>query len=170
MKMSISINAIAELFNHYYWTRDRQLQICATLTNEQFLKPMGSSFSSLRDTLMHMVAVESLWLQRWRGESPQYQFEPEKYPNVVSVKEYWQSIEKETRAFLASLNGPVIEKTIVCVSSRGQTWNQPLWRFMLHLIIHQSHHRGQVTTMLRQMGVQPARVDFMDAFDAGFKA
>ena len=170
MKISISMNTMTDLFNHYYWTRDRQLQICATLANEQFLKPMGSSFSSLRDTLVHMVVVESLWLRRWRGESPQYRFEPDKYPHLISVKEYWQSVEKETRDFLATFDDGAVEKTVACISSRGQAWTQPLSRFMLHLIIHQSHHRGQVTTMLRQLGVQPARVDFLDAFDAGFKA
>lgn len=163
--MFISQDAIIELFDHYYWARDCQLQICSTLTNEQFLKPMDSSFSSLRDTVLHMAVVESLWVQRWRGESPKYMFEPSKYPNLGSVREYWQSIEKETRGFLANLNENVIEKTIVCISSRGQTWKQPLWRFMLHLIIHQSHHRGQVTTLLRQLAGQPARVDFMDALN-----
>jgi hypothetical protein len=44
-----------------------QLQACAGLTEEQFLRPLGNSFPSLRDTPAHLLAVEWLWLERWRG-------------------------------------------------------------------------------------------------------
>jgi uncharacterized damage-inducible protein DinB len=40
----------------------------------------------------------------------------------------------------------------------------------MHLLNHQTYHRGQVTTLLRQLGVPPARVDFLVAHDAGFLA
>jgi uncharacterized damage-inducible protein DinB len=39
---------------------------------------------------------------------------------------------------------------------------------ILHLLHHQSYHRGQVTSLLRQLGMQPPKVDFLDALDAGF--
>jgi uncharacterized damage-inducible protein DinB len=54
----ISLEVTRELFDYNYWARDRQLEACAVLTEEQLLRPMGSSFSSLRDTLAHLVAVE----------------------------------------------------------------------------------------------------------------
>ena len=65
MNRPISIIILNELFNYNYWARDQQLTVCATLTVDQFKCPLGSSFSSLRDTLVHMVAVERLWLERW---------------------------------------------------------------------------------------------------------
>jgi uncharacterized damage-inducible protein DinB len=40
---------------------------------------------------------------------------------------------------------------------------------ILHLLHHQSYHRGQVTSLLRQLGAQPPKVDFLDALDAGFR-
>lgn len=49
--------------------RDRQLDVCATVTTEQLLCPLGSSFPSLRDTLVRLLAVEWLWLERWRERS-----------------------------------------------------------------------------------------------------
>ena len=70
MSGTISLTALNELFDYNYWARDRQLQACAGFTEEQFLRPLGNSFPSLRDTLTHLVAVEWLWLERWRGRSP----------------------------------------------------------------------------------------------------
>jgi uncharacterized damage-inducible protein DinB len=66
----ISLASINELFNYNYWARDCQLQACAALTEEQFLRSLGSSFASVRDTLVHMVGAEWVWLERWRGRSP----------------------------------------------------------------------------------------------------
>jgi uncharacterized damage-inducible protein DinB len=65
------MSMISDGVQHNYRARDRQLQACASLTKEQFLRPIGGSFPSLRDTLAHMVAVEWLWLERWKGRSPE---------------------------------------------------------------------------------------------------
>src|SRR2546426_10055783 len=66
----ISLTVLGEFFDYNYWARDRQLEACATLTIEQFLRPLGNSFSSLRDTLAHLVGAEWIWLERWLGHTP----------------------------------------------------------------------------------------------------
>ncbi len=165
----MSLTTLNELFDYNYWARDRQIEACATLTEQQFRRPMGSSFSSLRDTMVHMVAVEWLWLERWRGRSPQSLLTPEEFPTVAAVHKHWRIVENEMREYLAVLDEEAINKLVTCVSTRGQTWTYTLWRMMLHLLNHQSYHRGQVTTLLRQLEMQPAKVDFLDAHDSGFR-
>ena len=61
------LDLVRELYVYNYWARDRQLEACEALTEEQFLRPMGNSFSSLRDTLAHLLGAEWIWLERWRG-------------------------------------------------------------------------------------------------------
>ena len=56
MAGSISLCALRELFAHNYWARDRQLLACAALTSEQFLRPLGNSFPSVRTP----------WFTYWR--------------------------------------------------------------------------------------------------------
>ncbi|MFB3778645.1 MAG: DinB family protein [Bryobacteraceae bacterium] len=65
----IPTETLPELYDYNYWARDRQLEACGALTEEQFLRPLGSSFSLVRDTLAHLVGVEWLWLERWLGGS-----------------------------------------------------------------------------------------------------
>jgi uncharacterized damage-inducible protein DinB len=169
MNESISLTALNEMFDHNYWARDRQMQVCSTLTPEQLLQPLGGSFASLRDTLVHMVAVEWIWLERWRGHGPQSLLQPQEFPDISAIKMRWDHVENEMRAYLKDLDNDTLERPVTCVSTRGYTWTYALWRMMLHLLNHQSYHRGQVTTLLRQLGVQPAKVDFLDALDNGFR-
>src|SRR5215470_303743 len=67
----ISLAVFREWLNYNYWARDRQLQVCSRLTPEQWLRPLGNSFSSIRDTLAHMAGGEWVWLERCKGKSPQ---------------------------------------------------------------------------------------------------
>jgi len=160
---------VHECFDHNYWARDRQLQACAALTPEQFLRPLGGSYSSLRDTLAHLVAVEWLWLERWRGRSPRSMLSAADLPDLAALDERWRAVEREMREYLAGLTEEALERPITYVNFRGETWTYLLWRMVSHLMLHQSLHRGQVTTMLRQLGVQPPTVDFLVAHDMGFR-
>jgi uncharacterized damage-inducible protein DinB len=165
----ISLDAMRELFDYNYWARDRQLEACAVLTEEQLLRPMGSSFSSLRDTLAHLVAVEWLWLERWRGHAPKALPPPEDLPTLASIAGRWNTVERDMRAYLAGLSEEALSLPVTYVGTRGNVWTYPLWRMHMHLLNHQTFHRGQVTTLLRQLGAVPARVDFLVALDAGLR-
>ena len=76
----VPLATLRELFAYNYWARDRQLEACAALTQEQFQRPLGNSFSSLRDTLAHLVGAEWVWLERWRGRSPRALPAAEEFP------------------------------------------------------------------------------------------
>ena len=169
MASSISLSALNELFSHNYWARDRQLGACAALTEEQFLRPLGNSFPSLRDTLAHLLAVEWLWLERWRGRSPRL-LPAQEFPTCAAVRERWEAVEQEMRQYLATLPAEALDQPVTCTSTRGNTWTYPLWRFMAHFLEHQAYHRGQVTALLRQLGVQPPPVDFLDWPDVNSRA
>jgi len=166
----ISPASINELFNYNYWARDCQLQACSALTEEQFLRSLGSSFPSVRDTLVHMLGVEWLWLARWRGRSPQSMPSPEEFPSLPAVSEQWRAVERQMREYLATLGEAALAQPVTYVSQKGDTFTYELWRLMLHLINHQSYHRGQVATLLRQLNLQPPAVDFLPGYRMGFSA
>jgi len=166
---AISLAALNELFDYNYWARDRQLQACAALTEEQFLRPLGNSFPSLRDTLTHLLAVEWLWLERWRGRSPRTLLGPEEFPTLAALSQRWTAVEREMREYVAGLTGEALDHSATFVNTRGKTWTYELWRMMVHLLQHQSYHRGQVTALFRQLGVPPPKVDFLDAHNMEFR-
>lgn len=160
---------ILEAVNHNYWARDRQLQACASLSPEQFLRTVGGSFPSLRDTFAHMVAVERFWLERWRGKSPKALLPVHLFPTLESVAEQWAAVERDFREYLAGLDEKALASHLTYTNTQGEEWSYPLWQMIYHLLNHQSYHRGQVATLLRLLGAQPPHVDFLVAQDMGFR-
>ena len=154
---------------HNYWARDRQLQACVSLNDEQFLRPLGGSFPSLRDTLAHMVAVEWLWLERWKGRSPKALISAGDFPALEAVVERWNTIEREMRDYMAGLDEEALARPLTYMNFQGEQWTYPLWEMIAHVLNHQSYHRGQVATLLRMLGVQPPHVDFLVGQDMGFR-
>ena len=167
----ISAEALREMFEYNYWARDRQLRACAGLTHQQFLRHMGSSFSSLRDTLWHLLVTESVWLGHWRRRTPSttvgaeaYYKEvagmlaPEKLSTVASIREHWGTVERDMRDYLAGLREEALARTLTYINAKGETWTYPLWRTLFGIVDHQTYHRGRVTTLLRQLGAQPPQV------------
>jgi uncharacterized damage-inducible protein DinB len=163
------LDAVREMFEHNYWARNRQLRACAALTPEQFVQPLGGSFPSIRDTSVHLLAVEWLWLERWRGRDVRSLLSAGDYPTVEAVTERWRDVEGQMRSFLDALDEAALERVVPVISTRGEEWRYPLWRMLLHVVDHQNYHRGQITTQLRLLGVTPPRVDFLIGQDAGFR-
>jgi uncharacterized damage-inducible protein DinB len=163
------LSILRELIEHNYWARDRQLHACAALTREQFLRSLGGSFSSIRDTLAHLMACEWIWLERWRGRSPRSLLAAADFPTLESISERWQAVEGELREYVAGLSEEALAAPLTCTTTRGELWTHPLWRMITHLLSHQSYHRGQVTHQLRLLGIEPPRIDFLVAHDMGFR-
>ena len=153
--------ALDELIDHNYWARDRQLQACAALSQEQFLR--------VRDTMVHLLAVEWIWLERWRGRSARSLMAADEFPTLAAITERWSAVEGELRAFVDGLSDDDLDRPFTYVNLRGATCTYPLWRAIFHVLNHQSYHRGQVTMQLRTLGVKPPEVDFLVACDMAFR-
>lgn len=162
----VPLSLLRELYEYNYWARDRQLDACSSLTPEQFVRPLGSSFSSVRDTLVHLLGAEWIWLERWHGRSPRLAPQPAEFPTLAAIEQRWREVERELRVFLVGLTAERLQEPLNYTNLRGEPFAYPLWQTLLHLANHQTYHRGQVTTLLRQLGVQPPAVDYLRLLDA----
>jgi len=143
------------------WANHRILDAAAQLDAEQFTRDMGSSFASIRDTLVHMIWAEWLWLERWQGHSPKEHLNPLDFPAQVSVREYWMEIEAGQDQFLGTLREGSEQRRVRYTNFEGVEWEYSLGQMVHHLVIHSAYHRGQVTTMLRQLGVASPQTDYL---------
>jgi uncharacterized damage-inducible protein DinB len=165
----IPLATLRELYGFNYWARDRQLEACAGLSSEQLLRPMGNSFSSVRDTLAHLLVVEWIWLERWMGRSPTMEgraaFGPEKFPTVEEIRSAWTPIENRMLDFLQGCSDEGLSQPLSYTNFQGHARTYPLWRQLFHLVNHQTYHRGQITTLLRQQGAPAVQTDYLLALD-----
>ena len=160
----MSLDDLITMIDYHYWARDRMLDALERLPPEQYARDLGSSFKSIRETVVHMYAAEWAWYSRWQGTSPTALLTSEPYPDVASIRRAWTETEANVRAFANRLGGSGVTKVIEYKLLNGSAGASPFWQMLQHVVNHASYHRGQVTTMLRQMGAQPAKPMDMIAF------
>jgi len=156
---------IEQFFEYNRWANERVLAAASRLTAEQFTKDLSNSFPSIRDTLVHMVWAEWIWLMRWRGESPKIIFDPADFPTIARLKEKWREIEIGQVDFIDTLAEESLAIVIAYFNTKGEEWKYPLGHMMQHVVNHASYHRGQITTMLRQLGAEAMSTDYLLFFD-----
>lgn len=150
-----------ELYDYNAWANRRSVGSAEKLTSEQFTRPMGSSFSSVRDTFVHIYGAEWIWLERFQGRSPSAMPGLNEFPDLASLRETWAELDERLIAFAASLTQSGLNGVFEYRTLRFGVHAHPLWQLMLHLINHGTYHRGQATTLLRQLGAQPVLLDLM---------
>jgi uncharacterized damage-inducible protein DinB len=82
----------------------------------------------------------------------------------------WLELKAEQGAFVEAVTSERLHAVLTYVNLQGQTWRYALWRQMYHVVNHSTYHRGQLTTMLRQLGTVPVPTDFLvfhDELDSG---
>ena len=153
----MTLQDLKTLLDFHYWARDRMLDAADKLTSEQFTRDMGSSFKSIRDTLAHLYSAEWAWYQRWQGTSPAAALPFEQFPDVATIRQEWSTLESRVRGFLDARTDSDITRVIEYRMLNGTPGSSPLWQMVQHIVNHGSYHRGQLTTMYRQLGAEPAK-------------
>jgi len=157
------------LYSYDRWANARILDAVSGLTEEQFTMDMKSSHGSIRDTLSHILAAEWIWLERWNGVSPKALLNPSAFPTVGALRERWSEVERGYNEFIERITDASLDMVITYTNTKDEEWSYPLVQMLQHVMNHSSYHRGQVVTMLRQLGEKGVTVDLLVFMDVGGK-
>jgi len=149
------------LFAYNRWANARTLSAAALVAPDALTRELGNSFASVRDTLVHIYGAEWIWLARWTGTSPTTPVAPADVPDVAALAARWKTLEDEQSAFIKGLTDADLERPIEYANLKGDRFTNPLGALMQHLVNHSTYHRGQVTTLLRQLGATPVSTDLV---------
>jgi uncharacterized damage-inducible protein DinB len=152
----------AKSFLHYSdWANSQLLQEAARLSDQQLDRPIAMGRGSLRSTLLHIWAGESVWLSRWQGraETP-WPDEDESVP-VASITQRFETVFAERRRFVEGLTDARLGEVVTYRDSKGSLFKATLGDMIMQGIIHSTHHRAQVVNMIRQVEGEPPELDYM---------
>jgi uncharacterized damage-inducible protein DinB len=152
------------LYDYNTWANHRILDASGALTGEQFTRELGGSFRSARGTLVHIMGAEWLWLERWHGRLPSALLPAEEFPGVASVRARWAQIETDLLRFVAGLTPADLARVHEYRTTKGTPVSNPLWQSLQHVVNYGSYHRGQVTTLLRQLGASAVATDLIQFY------
>jgi len=152
---------IVALYEFNAWANRKTLDATAAVTTEQFTRELGSSFSSVRDTLVHIYGVEWIWLERLQGRSPAAFPTTREFPDVEKLKSRWAELDTIQLQYAHSLTQADLDEVMDYKTVSFGPGRNPRWQMMQHVVNHGTYHRGQVTTMLRQLGAKAVGTDLI---------
>jgi uncharacterized damage-inducible protein DinB len=149
------------LFDYNAWANHRSLDAAAQLSDEHFIKPLGSSFSSVRDTLVHICGTEWVWLERCHGRSPSSIPSDSHIQTVRALRAHWNPQSDNLLTYIKGLTQTELDGIMNYKTINFGAYQNPLWQSLQHMVNHGTYHRGQVSTLLRQLGVKPILMDLI---------
>jgi uncharacterized damage-inducible protein DinB len=160
----MDLDTIQQLFAYNAWANRRTMAGCESISNKQFLQQVGGSFGSVRNTLAHIMDVEWLYHERWQGRASAVFPKADNYSNLADIKTRWKSIDADVNRYVGALSAADIARVIEFRNTKGISFHHPIWETMQHMVNHSTYHRGQVTTLLRQLGAAPLYTDMIYFF------
>lgn len=151
------------------WMNDRLYGLAAGLDDDVRKRDLGAFFRSIHGTFNHLLVADRIWLARLEGVSlPAGHIGPggirsldqDLYPDFEALRHARRETDEALAAWTSSLTEERLASPFV-YARRGQSQESPLWWIVAHIFNHQTHHRGQITTLLKQQGCDPGVTDLL---------
>lgn len=123
---------------------------------------MGAFFKSIHATFNHLIVADYLWLSRLDGEPCEVRaLDEELYGDFDELRKQRHFTDDRLDRIVSRLTDEALagDLTYRRMSGNGDQVTTPLTLVFMHLFNHQTHHRGQVSTLLMQCGVDVGRTD-----------
>jgi uncharacterized damage-inducible protein DinB len=157
----MTLKDITELFEYNLWANNRLFEAAAQLPPEQYLQDYKSSHGGIHGTLTHIVAAQKIWVSRWKGAPEETLLQTKDVASLLDLISIWERVSSDTAGVLKSMTDERLQETITMTTTTGKQFTHTYQEMMQHLINHSSTHRGQVATMIRQLGIRPPTIDLI---------
>ena len=159
------MNNTIKFYDFHIWATNKLFNHLSSLSNELVFKEVPSSFPTIMDTLIHLYVVEKGGLATLKQEEPidiNEMAENVKGLTILAqskdmdgLKNLFDELHAEYKNFLKSIKD--FEQVIPIFFGHAHTSYAD---FITHLVNHGTNHRGNITTMLRQLGHEGCNTDY----------
>ena len=146
------------------WQNQNLIAAASILSDEDRRQDRSAFFGSIFGTFNHILWADMLWMARFQNAE-----QPTDLPIDQSSKTScdWPSfltaramMDEHINAWAQNLTDQDLEGSLTWRSGVSrQDMTRPLNLLVMHLFNHQTHHRGQIHTMLCQAGAKPGATD-----------
>ncbi len=144
------------------WMNERLYELCAGLPDDERKRDRRAFFRSIHGTLNHLLLGDRAWLGRFTGETVSFpSLDHELYSDFAELRAGRAATDGAIEAFCSRLTDASLDADIDYATQAGKRYRHPLRPALLHFFNHQAHHRGQLTTLLGQTGIDPGVTDLI---------
>ena len=152
---------ITALLEYDTWATNRTLDAVSSIPTNRYLEDLGSSHGGIHATLVHIFSADRVWHLRWTGTPDATHVNRNEIPDLSSLRARWSTLQIDLHGFLGGLDDARLAAPFSYHDLKGNPHAEPLVHQLQHLVNHSSYHRGQVVTMMRQIGATPIGTDLI---------
>jgi len=142
------------------WMNAKLYELCGTLPDEERKKDRQAFFRSIHSTLNHLLAVDLMMLASFTQGARTFLPEGDVCDNFDDLRRKREDVDLEILGWARSVPADWLEEPS-SYAHHGDGLTRKVTRgfWVVHLFNHQTHHRGQVTTLLTQLGLDIGSTD-----------
>ncbi len=145
-------------YNH--WMNQNLYAICSEIPDIKRRENLGAFFKSIHGTLNHILVGDRIWLGRFTEQPFFAKLDQEIYSDFDDLRREREATDLQIISWSEQLTSEWLTQPFSFKSSSDGTIRvRPVWLLVTQLFNHQTHHRGQLTTLLSQLGHDPGRTD-----------
>jgi uncharacterized damage-inducible protein DinB len=141
-----------ELVNYNNWADNMTIEWLNQINDEQWERSVISSFSSVKQTVIHMVSAKKIWIDFWTNTPDPTYLSAEFNGTKSELIEIWKKASVDIQSFIESYPEDHYNQPITIKYPRGGEGKMLFWQTLPHYVNHATYHRGQLVTLLRQVG------------------
>lgn len=156
------------------WMNEKVYEVASRLSHEELARERGAFFGSILGTLNHIVVGDTLWLQRfarhprrWDPLAPVLRLptptalDATVFADLPGLRHRREELDAWIVDWVPSIRDEDLDSTLRYTNSKGQAQCRNLQGVLTHFFHHQTHHRGQATTLLTQAGIDVGVTDLL---------
>ncbi|MBV8818358.1 MAG: DinB family protein [Acidobacteriaceae bacterium] len=155
----VDLSVLLQHLEYTAWASNLVLDACAQLPEDVSSRDLQASHGGLTSTLRHIYLADFAWFHRL-AQKPFSRPQPFE-PGLDELRQQWTALHTQLRDLVAAFSDAEIAETLPYTSFKGEAQAAPRWQMVLHLVNHATLHRGQVMSMLRQLGHVPPATDLI---------
>ena len=151
----------ALLARNNLWSNHRLHVACAQLSGGEYRKPRRAAFfGSIHGTLNHILLIDHYYQDRLAGRvEERFDYDRELAPDLPGLTAAQEAADRKLLDFILTLTEAGLEAPVTLSGYDGNAVQDPVRTVLLHLFLHQVHHRGQVHALLQETSVEPPQLD-----------
>jgi len=165
---------IVLMANYNQWMNAKVYEAAARLSHEELTADRKAFFGSLLATLNHILVGDTIWLKRFATHPARHgALEPVRsmptpasldqvlFSELAPLRKQRERLDNIIKAWAESLEDADLEHTLQYTNMKGVVGRRNFAGVVLHFFNHQTHHRGQATTLLSQAGQDVGVTDLL---------
>lgn len=145
-------NYFLELAGYNIWANNIVHSWFDKINDEQWEQSLVSSFENIAATALHIAGAETVWLERLNNVQSPVWLPAVFKGNKKEITDLWKKASENLKTFIEQFDESKIQSNLSFKRINGDAFEIPFYQVLTHVFNHTSYHRGQLVTLLRQVG------------------